>query len=968
MDKDSSSSSDSDEESKTKKPKHPKPSVPFLQAQTEFMAAIAPTVKIQDERFVDLTTTPAFKCLDELFAAGKIPGTRMAELKAKYTLLHDIVASTQESELQLLQDAKRFTMEIAQQQHHLENADKFPDGISSEVSKMREQFLKYQNEYNAAKEREFHTQYRLSSLKEEKMLIQKEFEKIPKPGEMEKKVKVLKENCEDLRKEIIQKKLEIKNLKEDLQYKTKLSLKNEKELNELLEEEDNLKDEVVRHQNIPLQIGKEIEKIYRKLLETEKKRAVLVDQVNEISETLKKSETKVNSLLTEKEEVIKEVEGKRALLEIKEREFSQLSKLLELSKENEASLLTERGIVELNLRNCLIDKHNFHDEVTRKQREKDRDIRNLKKMEVLLKVSMDSLAQIQTQHQRLTLEMEGIPKDDSLVVGRRRDLQKEVELAKRNLAQQKILTDVETRLLEQFIAEESKLFKEQEFFREQLDNLNRLQQIKTEEKVKKAKDYIKAQQRLTNIIKEMKSKDVELRIYKKKKHEIYRRLKDFSKLYDTIRNERNKFVNLLHTTHQRVYEIKEKVKMSINEMEILRNSSAIQDRKLQNSLLKRSNNLTIKESMENDVCKVIAVLQERREKKEEQLNNIERLANVVTFIEEEMVQLRKKYEKAVQSRNESGVLLIEREEEVCIFYEKINIQEMMKRNGDIELHILEEKLRFLKLKIAERQRKIYMSQKMLPLKRTLDMEIAVLQIQFSQCTDRINYLEKKFISPGGENRTRFLGGKDLTLKEMISKIDELEFHLAEKEEKLLEKEFISEQITRLTDRLRTRTQNCKQDTLLLAKKMNEYQRKIKDSTHKMMALVAELSMQQALTLELQKEVRDKQEFLTNCNERLDQGLPLNKEIEEDWLKVLRNEDVHQLAAAERAMIALEEKNNMLPSGVYTTAIQRPNAYIPDAEATLPLPRPYGRAPPFKPSEPGSNMRHIRKPTIKPIEI
>ncbi|XP_020840171.1 coiled-coil domain-containing protein 146 isoform X1 [Phascolarctos cinereus] len=968
MDEDSSSSSDSDEESKKEKSKSTEPSVPFLQAQTQFIAAIAPTINIQDERFIDLTTTPAFKCLDELFAAGKIPGTRMAELKAKYTLLHDIVISTQESELQLLQDAKRFTLEIEQQQRHLENADKFPEGISTEVSKMREQLLKYQNEYNAAKEREFHTQYRLSSLKEEKMLVQKEYEKIPKPGEMEKRVKQLKENSEDLRKEVIQKKLEIKNLREDLLYKQKLSLKDKKELDDLLEEEDNLKDEVVRHQSIPLQIRKEIEKIFRKRLETEKKRAVLVDQVNDISETLKKSENKVNSLLTEKEEVIKEVEGKRALLEIKEREFNQLSKLLELTKENEASLLTERGIVELNLRNCLIDKHNFHDEVTRKQREKDRDIRNLKKMELLLKVSMDSLAQIQTLHQRLTLEMEGIPKDDLLIVERRRDLQKEVELAKRNLAQQKVLTDVEARLLEQFIAEESKLYKEQEFFREQLENLNRLQQTKTEEREKKSKDYIKAQQRLTNIIKEIKSKDVELRLYKKKKHEIHRRLKEFSKLYDTIQNERNKFVNLLHTTHQRVYEIKEKLKLSINEMEILRNSSAVQDRKLQNSLLKRSNNLTIKESMENDVCKVIAILQERRDKREEQLNNIDRLANVVTFIEEEMVQLRKKYEKAVQSRNESGVLLIEREEEACIFYEKINIQEMMKRNGDTELHILEEKLRFLKLKIAERKRKIYVSQKMLPLKRTLNMEIAVLQIQFSQCTDRINFLEAKFVNPSGKNRACLLGGKDLTLKEMISKIDQLEFHLAEKEEKLLEKEFIFEQVTRLTDRLRTRTQSCKQDTLLLAKKMNEYQKKIKDSTHKMMALVAELSMKQAITLELQKEIRDKREFLTSCNERLEQGLPLPKEIEEDWLKVLRDEDMHQLAVAERTMIALEEKNNMLPSGVYTTAIQRPNAYIPDAEATLPLPRPYGRAPPFKPSEPGSNMRHIRKPTIKPIEI
>lgn len=65
---------------------------------------------------------------------------------------------------------------------------------------------------------------------------------------------------------------------------------------------------------------------------------------------------------------------------------------------------------------------------------------------------------------------------------------------------------------------------------------------------------------------------------------------------------------------------------------------------------------------------------------------------------------------------------------------------------------------------------------------------------------------------------------------------------------------------------------------------------------------------------------------------------------------------------------LEADNRQLPNGVYTTAEQRPNAYIPEAEAALPLPKPYGALAPFKPSEPGANMRHIRKPVIKSIEI
>lgn len=64
----------------------------------------------------------------------------------------------------------------------------------------------------------------------------------------------------------------------------------------------------------------------------------------------------------------------------------------------------------------------------------------------------------------------------------------------------------------------------------------------------------------------------------------------------------------------------------------------------------------------------------------------------------------------------------------------------------------------------------------------------------------------------------------------------------------------------------------------------------------------------------------------------------------------------------------EEEQYQIAGGVTTTAEPRPNAYIPDDDSELPIPRPYGKHAPFKPSENGSTMRHIRKPVPKPIEI
>lgn len=53
------------------------------------------------------------------------------------------------------------------------------------------------------------------------------------------------------------------------------------------------------------------------------------------------------------------------------------------------------------------------------------------------------------------------------------------------------------------------------------------------------------------------------------------------------------------------------------------------------------------------------------------------------------------------------------------------------------------------------------------------------------------------------------------------------------------------------------------------------------------------------------------------------------------------------------------------TGTGTAAEARPNAYIPE---DIGIPKPYGAFTPFKPTDAGSSMRHIRKPMPKEIVI
>ena len=53
----------------------------------------------------------------------------------------------------------------------------------------------------------------------------------------------------------------------------------------------------------------------------------------------------------------------------------------------------------------------------------------------------------------------------------------------------------------------------------------------------------------------------------------------------------------------------------------------------------------------------------------------------------------------MQERNDLGLQLIERNEEVCVFYERQNVNNGVLRKANMELSAREEELRFLRMEV-----------------------------------------------------------------------------------------------------------------------------------------------------------------------------------------------------------------------------------------------------------------------------
>lgn len=218
----------------------------------------------------------------------------------------------------------------------------------------------------------------------------------------------------------------------------------------------------------------------------------------------------------------------------------------------------------------------------------------------------------------------------------------------------------------------------------------------------------------------------------------------------------------------------------------------------------------------------------------------------------------------------------------------------------------------------------------------------------------------------------------------------------------MEKDLVLDEVTALTERLQQQTDESKDETYHSTKEINELTKKIKNLTRKTMAKVSELAMHQAAAMSLYREKVEKVRFSSLINvikeclleesvNRLQTGdIPL-EQIEGDFIKAERLRE--QKRARRDAMQQLKEKEQSgrfvelyffliifsntfsddefyIHGQIKTTAEPRPNAYIPHTNGfgQLPIPKPYGEHAPFKPQEPGVQLRHYKKPVIKPIEI
>ena len=95
---------------------------------------------------------------------------------------------------------------------------------------------------------------------------------------------------------------------------------------------------------------------------------------------------------------------------------------------------------------------------------------------------------------------------------------------------------------------------------------NKLIAVLSAQREMKAREATRAQAAEKDTHEQVKVKELVILDLSKKCNEVNNRLKEFSALYDVVKNERNKYVSLIQSSSQALAEMKEKIKILMNEV------------------------------------------------------------------------------------------------------------------------------------------------------------------------------------------------------------------------------------------------------------------------------------------------------------------------------------------------------------------------------------------------------------------
>jgi chromosome segregation ATPase len=950
----------------------------------------------------DVTHSTAFLSIDALLEEGKLVEERAAHLKSKFKELHDRVLQIYNHDNFLLKRARQARKDLEVEKAKVDKCGQVARLDDEAIQQLKKELAAAEHELSISQEKESMLQVEALELDRKRQNLTHEVEDAIKAEEsrLRPQIEALHKSIKEIGEQIDATSKEFDSLRE---HREKLlaketGLKEEMEKTEMITQE--AKTEYNRMEKEPERAKKQADIVLKAHLTAQKEISSLDEKINNQLDMLNRLEVQRRQKHDEQCDMVAALQNNRNEIDAKLKTLGTINSSLEVETETRTNCQQRVTELEAMIKAAAIAFNTERDKLARTIRDKETGMKNFKAAEQakadiesekdLCHKQVDFLnreaQRLNQQRKQYNHELEELKRDVDILIN---NFLKE-EISEKRCVKDKEEAQEAIRALEDQVADRN--VQEQAQKRELAELSMKREQV--------SRESSRNHGRVLLAKNELKVKEVVLRELKKRHEELESRLAALMNLFQAVKRERSQKAAQIQSASQRMSEMQEKTKILENELEVLRRESLIKDTELTK---KKRESHELRQS-----CKNLRVDKNKCRKKLDEAANVERdlknqmrkLNTAITHTEDEMLELKRDYEEAVEQRNYTGIQLIDRNDELCILYEKSNIQEAILKNGMVAINQRMEEIRGLSIRLTDLQRQIELCQRVLPQVRDMEEDLAKLLQELEDERWRAEVLENDLTDPLNANRWRMLdkpkkdGGKggdaaagatagaaganqegpSEEFVQLQKKHQELEQRVSTLNERLMEKDLILEEVTELSQKLRKQAANGRDFTLALAKKVNTYQHSIKNKTKRMMATLSELSMVQASSIQLQMDVQQLEETVQQARERLAQGDAPTDDVE---MRIRKDEENRlrqsQMAEERRAAGAApggdgQDYGSGQGTVIRTTAEQRPNAYVPDGD--LGLPKPYGKHAPFKPtlSVQGNVSRFYRKTETKELDF
>eukprot|EP00347_Sterkiella_histriomuscorum_P000313 403376359 len=895
----------------------------------------------------NVQNTEAFNILQDLQKQGQLSSDTAEAYRQRFYQLHEVLVTNMENEQQLMKRARALQKELQNEVLKLEKAQQQQKQNEETLKELNNTINDVRRTIETIEERRQVLRQEIHVLENQKLDLESDIN-VKQTQERERiipEIERMEALIAELQNEISQTDFKIqKEERANTEIEEKLTVM-DKEKDDYKEKIESLQQDFLKERDEPNRLGKGNENL-KKAVEHLRSDLEKLQSENKTVDLQLESEQKAKKQCEEQRENFKkEMQDKE--VKIKELD-TNIKRLRELSDtiNKEIFRITEgRVVIETQIKVLESGKKRQQEKINHYNKRIDDEkkmykkieyentnlINNIKELDTTIHTTHKFLEEKRKEAEQLLVYKKNLEEEQQIFVG---------QLVKKGLEEKSMQAKI-VKIRSDILHHEQDVKKFEEEESKWLEEIKFLSTIR--EKMARTASQAMAQARETK--EELKVKELLILDLTKKQQETEFRL--------------NSFIAF----SQDLAEMKERIKILQNEVEILRNESSEKDRALVDIRHQVQKEIYKRDSLRAELNKKDFVYKSKQSIIGQKINEGDKLNLIINSLQKEMNDLIYKYEMACESRNYMGIQLIDRNDELCILYEKSNIQENILKDGEQQIRQKEEEIRMINLELKERQRQLEVVRKQIPDVPQLAESVIDLKKKLDKEREKVEQLSEMLENPGKHPKWRDLGGEDPDQEALQAKIQVLEERLNNKKESLLEKELVYEEVSNLAEKLRTQALDGRKGTLEIAEKINEYKARTTELSRKMLATVSELSMFQSKALKLQQEKEEKETVIEESMRRMDTGLPPTDTCEQEWEKIERNRLREQSDREERSQRKMLEQQ-LPPTGVKTTALPRPNSYMP---SDIQIPKPYGSYAPFMPSEPGASMRHIVKPKIREIE-